>query len=149
MQIGAHELSGTVGQRVISQKAVRILTRLRTGSIRSNWLYDTKQHRLRKSENMALRKTFWPRTKKVNGQRNYTIEWFVIISPRQIFPILSRCGPTRAITSSFIRFLDHTQRRTTIGRTPLDEWSARCRDLYLTTHNTHDRHPWSRRDSSP
>ena len=25
-------------------------------------------------------------------------------------------------------FLDHTQRRTTVGRTPLDEWSARRRD---------------------
>jgi len=37
------------------------------------------------------------------------------------------------------RFLDHTQRRTTIGRTPLDEWSALRRDLYLTTHNTHNR----------
>ena len=37
-------------------------------------------------------------------------------------------------------FLDHTQRRTTIGRTPLDEWSARRRDLYLTTltTNIHD-----------
>ena len=41
--------------------------------------------------------------------------------------------------SSFLRFLDHTQRRTTVGRTPLDEWSARRRDLYLTTHNTHIR----------
>ena len=36
-------------------------------------------------------------------------------------------------------FLDHTQRRTTVGRTPLDEWSARHRDHYLTTHNTHNR----------
>ena len=26
---------------------------------------------------------------------------------------------------------------TTLGRTPLYEWSARRRDLYLTTHNTH------------
>ena len=26
---------------------------------------------------------------------------------------------------------------TTIGRTPLDEWSLRRRDLCLTTHNTH------------
>ena len=43
------------------------------------------------------------------------------------------------MASSFLRFLDHTQRRTTIGRTPLDEWSARRRDLYLTTHNTHNR----------
>ena len=36
-------------------------------------------------------------------------------------------------------FLDHTQRRTTVGRVPLDEWTARRRDLYLTTHNTHNR----------
>ena len=36
-------------------------------------------------------------------------------------------------------FLDHTQRHTTVGRTPLDEWSARRRDLYLTSHNTHNR----------
>ena len=36
-------------------------------------------------------------------------------------------------------FLDHTQRRSTVGRTPLDEWTARHRDLYLTTHNTHNR----------
>jgi hypothetical protein len=32
-----------------------------------------------------------------------------------------------------------TLRHTTLGRTPLDEWSARRRDLYLTTHNTHNR----------
>jgi len=30
-------------------------------------------------------------------------------------------------------------RHTTVGRTPLDEWSARRRDLYLTTHNIHNR----------
>ena len=36
-------------------------------------------------------------------------------------------------------FLDRTQRRSTVGRTPLDEWSARRRDLYLTTHSTHYR----------
>ena len=45
----------------------------------------------------------------------------------------------RAMTTSFLRFLDHTKRRITFGRTPLDEWSARCIDLYLTTHNTHNR----------
>ena len=39
----------------------------------------------------------------------------------------------------FTRFLDHTQRRTTVGSTPLDEWSIRRRDLYLTTHNNHNR----------
>jgi len=40
-----------------------------------------------------------------------------------------------------MRFLYHTQRRITVGRTPLDEWSACRRDLYLTTHNIHNRHP--------
>jgi len=43
------------------------------------------------------------------------------------------------MASSFMTSLDHTQRRTTVGRTPLDEWSARRRDLYLTTHNTRKR----------
>ena len=44
-----------------------------------------------------------------------------------------------ARVSSFTRFLDHTQQRATFGRTPLDEWSAHRRDLYLTTRNTHKR----------
>ena len=39
----------------------------------------------------------------------------------------------------FLVFLDHIQRRSTVRRTPLDEWSARRRDLYLTTHDTHNR----------
>ena len=39
----------------------------------------------------------------------------------------------------FTMFLDHTQRRTTVGRTPLNQWSVRRRDLYLTTHNSHNR----------
>jgi len=49
---------------------------------------------------------------------------------------LWRCGPSRAMTSSFLRFLDHTQRRTTVGRTSLGELSARRTHLYLTAHNT-------------
>ena len=36
-------------------------------------------------------------------------------------------------------FLDYTQRRITGSRTPLDEWSARRGDLYLTAHDTHNR----------
>jgi len=39
----------------------------------------------------------------------------------------------------FTRYLDHTQRRTTVGMNPLDKCSARRRYLYLTTHNTHNR----------
>ena len=49
--------------------------------------------------------------------------------------------------SPFTRFLDHTQKRTTVGSTPLDEGSARRRDLYLTTLKT-DRHSCPRWDSN-
>ena len=54
------------------------------------------------------------------------------------FCFLWRCGPTRAMASSFLRFLDHTQQRTIFGRTPLDEWSACRRDIYLATQNTNN-----------
>ena len=52
---------------------------------------------------------------------------------------LCRFGPTPSRACSFTWFLDHTQRRITFGRTPLDEWSVNCRDLYLTTHKTHSK----------
>ena len=32
-----------------------------------------------------------------------------------------RNSPQLAVASSFTKFLDHTQRRATLGRTPLDE----------------------------
>ena len=62
-----------------------------------------------------------------------------------------RDSPQWATASSFTRFLDHTQRRTKIGRTPLDEWSARRRDFYLTTHTTltRDKRPYRRWDWNP
>jgi hypothetical protein len=43
----------------------------------------------------------------------------------------------------------HIQRRTSVGRTPLNEWSARRRDLYLTIHNTHNKYPCPRWNSNP
>ena len=63
----------------------------------------------------------------------------VVILRHISFFLLWRWCSTLVMASSFLRFLDHTQRRTTFGRTPLDEWSARLRDLYLTIHNTHKR----------
>ena len=50
-----------------------------------------------------------------------------------------RNGPHWAMASSFMRFLDHKQRHTTVGGTPLDGRSALLRDLYLTAHNTQNR----------
>jgi len=49
-----------------------------------------------------------------------------------LFVCIWRNSPQWARAPSFTRFLDHTQRRTTVGRTPLHEWSALPRDLYLT-----------------
>ena len=51
------------------------------------------------------------------------------------FSSLWHCGQTRAMVTSFLRFLDHTQRSITVGRTSLDEWSARRRPDY-TQHST-------------
>jgi len=58
-------------------------------------------------------------------------------------------APQWARDYSFTRFLDHTQRRTRVGRTPLGEWSARHRGLYMITHNTHNKHPCPRLDTNP
>ena len=51
-----------------------------------------------------------------------------------MFVCFWRDTPQWARASSFTRLLDHTQGRTKVGRTPLEEWSARRRDFYLTTN---------------
>jgi len=65
------------------------------------------------------------------------------VSSVEIRSVLCVCfwrnSPQWSRASSLTSFLDHTQRRTTVGRTPPDEWSARRRDLCLTSHNTHNR----------
>jgi hypothetical protein len=72
--------------------------------------------------------------------------YFLALQPTVVvFPVATtHCGwiftaQERVLASSFSRFLDHTQRRATVGRIPLDEWLIRRRDLYVTTHNTHNR----------
>ena len=71
--------------------------------------------------------------------RSSSLRNFLHHPMKRTFFFLWRCDPTRVMASSFLRFLNHTQRRTTVDRTPLDEWSACRRDLYLITHNTHNR----------
>ena len=67
---------------------------------------------------------------KHNGHYKHVVSWSCLFLARQ---------PQWARASSFTRFLDRTQWRTTVGRNPLDEWSFRRRDLYLTSPNTHKR----------
>ena len=87
--------------------------------------------------------TLWLNNQLISSSNSYrsttTTSGYCVEFINDIYIFLWRCGPTRARASSFMRFLDHTQRRTTVDRTPLDEWSACRRGLYLTTHNTHNR----------
>jgi hypothetical protein len=60
------------------------------------------------------------------------------------FPVALR--PNAGYGSTFLRFL---YRRITVGRTPLDEWSARCRDNSMITQITRNQHLCYRRNSNP
>jgi len=70
----------------------------------------------------------------------YYLDYQEIVVFRTLFSFGSKApgGPWPPHSRGFLWFLDHTQRHTTVGRTPLDEWSARRIDLYLTTNNTHN-----------
>ena len=84
------------------------------------------------------------------GRKKERLEWIIKETNRYIlfvcFPaVTTHCGGIfHSPVAGFSLLLfevswSHTQRRVTFGRTPLDEWSIRRRDVYLTTHNTHNR----------
>ena len=56
-----------------------------------------------------------------------------------IFFLFWRNSPQCAKACLFLSFLYHTQLHTTLGRTPMYEWSAHRRDMCLTTLNIHNR----------
>jgi hypothetical protein len=56
-----------------------------------------------------------------------------------IFFIFYFCCSMQAMASSIMKFLDHTQWHIILGRTSLEEWSARRRELYVSAHNNHKR----------
>ena len=58
----------------------------------------------------------------------------IVVLYKLIF--LWRNSPTWAQAASLLSFLNHTLSHTTLGTTPLNEWSVRRRDLYLTTYYT-------------
>jgi len=76
--------------------------------------------------------TFWHTLQNLKHKITWKIK-------HQKYVSFGATAPQWARASSFTRFLDQTQRRITVGRTPLQERSARRRDLYLTTYNTHNR----------
>jgi len=48
------------------------------------------------------------------------------------------CNSHQVGQGLLIHEVSRSQRCTTVGKTPLDEWSARRRDFYLTTHNNYN-----------
>jgi len=101
--------------------------------------------------------SFFPCVHKVEVVKKTTHEFELIVEVIVIYcPLVPnipppwRCGPTRAMASSFLRFLDHTKQCITAGRTSLGEGSGRRRDLYLSTHKIkHRQTSMLRRDSNP
>jgi hypothetical protein len=69
------------------------------------------------------KKTEWEKSNKEakgsNELQGHPVIIIIIIII--IIILLWRCDRTLVMASSFLRFPDHTQRRTTVGRTPLDE----------------------------
>ena len=98
---------------------------------RADW-FETVRNCWEKLRFKAIRKDIKGRYDKNND----------ILKKSNFFPPHTPCGPATQRGSwppHSWGFLDHTQQRTKVGRAPLDEWSAHRRDLYLTTHNTHNR----------
>ena len=67
--------------------------------------------------------------------QKYLIAWLLLLLMLFVSFLESPNGPD----PPYCRSSAITFRNTVFGRTPLDEWSALCRDLYLTTHNIHAR----------
>jgi hypothetical protein len=99
-----------------------------------------------KASNMAHRPIKWDPT-EVAFESVYSLR--TAYFGKRLQPYTSRTVPNGRLffflfvqhppVGQFTGFLDLTQRRITVGVTPLDKWSARRRDLYMPTHNTHKR----------
>ena len=91
-----------------------------TGGNPTNWCSEGPQ--------VEVRKVKWPSSLLFFLRLSSSLSFSSTLSYNFFF-LLWRCDPTRVVASSFLRFLDHTQRRITVSRTPPEEWSARRRDL--------------------
>jgi hypothetical protein len=94
------------------------------------------------SARLSLHLTFLNPSNKITGLtlKQATTSTFIIILPFDtiFFSPHGSTAPSGPEPPHY-RGFTITLRHTTVGRTPLDKWSAWRRDLYLTTHNTHKR----------
>jgi hypothetical protein len=99
-----------------------------------------KNHSLRVLEIGSWRRYLGLRDRKWGKPaRNSIMRSLMISNPHQISCCVPFCGASTPfrIIASLTGLHDYTHCRTTLGRTPPDEWSARYRDPYLETQNTH------------
>jgi hypothetical protein len=83
---------------------------------------------------LGIRVLFLDLTHNTTFQQSRTFRALMCSLPCLIFFHVTKApiGPGPPHYRGFMVTLRHT----TLGRTPLDEWWARRRDLYLATHNT-------------
>ena len=128
------KISAYIPVKDMLRRSRNVLASMRSASVTGN-----RQHR--KALNTAVKSVGASRFKVLGSRSSRSsirtgVATDVLLF---VFDTTAPPPPSRTRAFSFTRFLDHKQRRTTVDRTPLDEWSASRRDLYLTTHNTHDR----------
>ena len=87
--------------------------------------FERAYKRMQKYLNTYVSKSFSGLKRPYCERRNSSPSRYPLLDPVVIwvtsFFFLWRCDPTRVMASSFLMFLYHTQRRTTVGRTTLDE----------------------------
>jgi len=99
-----------------------------------------KDRRKLRCTGLGLLALFWSEGELLGRRRVCRLPYrFTISTALLYFFFLRYFVPIPGVgLPSLLRFMI-TLRHNTFGRTPLVEWSARRRDLYLTTHYTHKR----------
>ena len=80
----------------------------------------------------------WELSKFVSNTQNYYGRYYFVVWP--LLPSQCRCRELLLHLTAFSDTHTHTHTHIcTLCKTLLDEWSARCRDINLLTHNIHKR----------
>jgi hypothetical protein len=129
------------GPQIIQQRSMNL--QHQNGVITQATRYNLKviaSWLLRLCENRVLRKIFGPKGDEVTSawRKPQRAELYALYSPPNIIFFSYSAGAQRGPWPPHSWEFYNTW-RTSVGRTPLEKWSARRRDLYLTTHNTHNR----------
>jgi hypothetical protein len=113
---------------MVTTQSVQILILLTHRPVWESWSADTDEV----PHTTARRNAFW--------KRKYVVLLAPAkgVAPYNTFFFNGAIAPSGSRPSQFWGSWI-TLRHNTLGRTPLDEWSAHRTTLYLTTHNTHKR----------